>query len=262
MTASQSPTDQISAVLNVVQDTLRQAIAGIYLYGSAVMGELRPASDLDLLVVTQRGTSESERALLVRRMTLISSRLARPDSWRPLELTVVVGSDVRPWRYPPRMDFQYGEWLRDELDAGKMPSSSINPDLAVLVAMVLLADRPLTGPPPRDVLDPVPSADLVRAMRAGMPDLLGDLESDTTNVLLTLARIWYTIATGELRSKDSAAEWVIQRLPPEHRAAISRAREIYLGTTDHRWEMIEPAVQASADFLVIEIDRSAGVGEP
>jgi streptomycin 3"-adenylyltransferase len=63
--------------------------------------------------------------------------------------------------------------------------------------------------------------------RRGVPTLHqppADLESDTTNVLLTLARIWTTVATGRIRSKHVAADWVTARLPEEHRIVIARAR--------------------------------------
>ena len=83
--------------------------------------------------------------------------------------------------------------------------------------MVLLGNRPVFGPPPSEVLDPVPRDDLVRAVVHGIPGLLDDLEPDTANVLLTLARIWTTVATGEIRAKDAAADWVLGRLPEEHR---------------------------------------------
>jgi hypothetical protein len=33
---------------------------------------------------------------------------------RPLEVTVLVLTDVVPWRYPPHRELQFGEWLRDE----------------------------------------------------------------------------------------------------------------------------------------------------
>ncbi|MCE3277338.1 MAG: nucleotidyltransferase [Propionibacteriaceae bacterium] len=71
--------------------------------------------------------------------------------------------------------------------------------------MVLQGDTALVGPPPAQLLDPVPDDDLIRGAIAGIPQLLGDLESDTRNVLLTLARIWTTLQTGQIRSKDAAA---------------------------------------------------------
>ncbi len=247
-------TDQITAVIAVVQETIGQAVEGVYLYGSAVAGALRPASDLDLFVVTSRRTTQPERRLLTERLTPISSLRERPANWRPVELTIVSGSDVRPWRYPPLMDFQYGEWLRSEIDAGTVAGPRTNPDLAVLVSMVLIANRPLAGPPAPDLLDPVPRADLASAMVAAIPGLLDDLESDTTNVLLTLARIWHTLASDEFSPKDVAADWAIERLPEDRRRALERARDDYrVGS----WSEFGSAVKEDAAYLVQEIRHVA-----
>ncbi len=136
---------------------------------------------------------------------------------------MVVQSDVRPWRYPPRVEFQYGEWLRDDYAAGVIPSPTTSSDLAPLLTMVLQADRPLSGPPPAEVLDPVPPSDLRRAIVEGVPALVDELETDTRNVVLTLVRIWATLATGQVTSKDAAADSALARLSQEHRAVVARA---------------------------------------
>ena len=90
-------------------------------------------------------------------------------------------------------------------------------------------------------------------MLDGIPGLLGDLESDTGNVILTLARIWTTMATGEIRPKDAAAEWAMARLPAEHRAVLALARAIYLGEEPERWDDLRPLVRPHADELVQHI---------
>ncbi len=69
-----------------------------------------------------------------------------------------------------------------------------------------------------------------------LPALLDDLETDTRNVLLTLARIWMTSTTGEVRPKDVAAGWAAERLPVEHRPLVLRARSGYLGEVEDRWD--------------------------
>jgi len=250
-------TDQTTAVSTAIQDVLGQAIAGMYLFGSALVGGLRPASDLDLLVVTERPTTESERALLVRRLTPISSRLERPATWRPVELTVVVGSEVRPWRPPARMEFQFGEWMRQELEAGAVPGPQANADLAVLISMVRASSRSLVGPPATELLAAVPVADLKNAMVAGVPDLLADIETDTTNVLLTLARIWRTLETGEFSSKDSAADWALSRMPVERRHSLERARDVYRGAISEESEWRDSRVAEDAAHLASQIERAA-----
>jgi predicted nucleotidyltransferase len=248
-------TDAVVAVLEAALPP--GALACLARYGSAVSGGLRPDSDLDLFGVLSRRLTDDEKRELVSGLIPISWRKVRPPSWRPLELTLVVRDEVTPWRYPPRFDFQYGEWLRDELVAGNLsPWPPVNPDVAVLVAMVRAKGVPVLGPRPAELLDPVPRADLVRAIVDELPSLLADLETDTRNVLLTLARMWVTVATGRITSKDEAASWAAERLPPSECALLERARDGYLGTIDDRWEEMD-AIRATAESLADRIRAGA-----
>jgi streptomycin 3"-adenylyltransferase len=253
----EAATAQATAVVECVRAVLGDDALGIYLYGSAVAGGLRRDSDLDLFVVSRRPTALVEKAALVEAITPVSHRPLRPAGWRPVELTIVVDSSIRPWRFPPEMDFQYGEWLRDDFAAGLVaPAQAVNPDLAILVSMVRQCGRALLGPPPAEVLDPVPRTDLVRAMLEGVDGLLADLEPDTRNVLLTLARIWSSLETGEIVGKDAAAARAVQRLPPELRPAMEVARVAYLGEAADDWTKARAAAHELADWLVVEIRRS------
>jgi streptomycin 3"-adenylyltransferase len=240
-----------------VRDVFGRDVLGAYLHGSAVFGGFRPRSDVDVLAVLRRRTTDAERRQVVDRVLPISRGPGESADVRPVELTIVAQSDVRPWRYPPRSEFQYGEWLRAEYERGIIPFPRTSPDLASLITMVLLGDRPLFGPPPAAVLDPVPSDDLRRAIVAGVPDLLGDLDRDTRNVILTLARIWWTVASGEIGSKDGAADWALAQLPDEHRAVLARARAVYVGDEEDRWDDVTSGVRSYAHHVVAEIDRLA-----
>ncbi|SDK87386.1 aminoglycoside adenylyltransferase family protein [Streptomyces indicus] len=226
--------DHLTPAVELVADVLGPELIGSYLHGSAVLGGLRPASDVDLLVVSRRSLTPDRRRALLDGLLKISG-LDAP--LRPVELVVVVQSAVRPWTYPPVCDFLYGEWLRTAYEQGEVPQPAELPDLAVLLTMALAGDRTLSGPPLASVLDPVPWADVVAASTAGVPGLLADLDTDTRNVLLTLARVWTTVATGRIRSKDEAARWALERLPEEHRDVLAHARELYLGARyeEERW---------------------------
>src|SRR4029453_17741560 len=94
---------------------------------------------------------------------------------------------------------------------------------------------PRGGPPAADVIPPVPEADLRAAMVGDLESLLDDLGPDTRNVLLTLARIWCTLATGGVRTKDGAATGAGERLPEAHHPALAHARAGYPGAADDRW---------------------------
>ena len=226
--------------------------SGVYLYGSAVSGGLRADSDLDLFGVVGRRLTDAERAALVAGLVPLSWRAERPAGWRPLELTLVAAGDVRPWRYPPRFDFQYGEWLREELVAGgHQPPDGPHPDVALQIRMVLDGGRALVGPPAAELLEAPPQADVVRAMLDELPSLLADLDTDTRNVMLTLARVWVTVDTGELWPKDAAADWAMERLPAAHRSVLQPARDAYLGGEEPPWE--PASARASANELVRRI---------
>jgi streptomycin 3"-adenylyltransferase len=104
--------------VRLVRDVLGEDVLGAYLHGSAVLDGLRPGSDVDVLAVLRRSATTAERRALVDGLLDISGSRARRGPARPVELTLVVQSDVRPWRYPPRSDFLYGEWLRDDYERG------------------------------------------------------------------------------------------------------------------------------------------------
>lgn len=248
---------QLHRVVTLVRDVLGPDAVGAYLFGSAVLGGLQPQSDLDVLVVSKRQTTREEKQRLVDRLLAISGQTTRRGRWRRVELTIVVESEIKPWRYPPSFDFQYGDWLRGEFQSGNVEPwpTTTNPDLASLITMVLLANTPVLGPPPAEVFDPIPHDDLVRAIAGDIDALLGDLDGDTRNVILTLARIWSTVATGAILSKDAAADWALTRLPEERRAVLARARAVYLGYEEERWDDIQPHVRPHADHVVAEINR-------
>ena len=98
--------------------------------------------------------------------------------------------------------------------------------------------------------------DVNRAIVEGIPGLLDDLDADTGNVVLTFARIWTTLETGTIRSKDAAADWALARLPQEHRPVLARARAIYLGDEEERWDDLRPRVRPHVDHVLGEIERS------
>jgi predicted nucleotidyltransferase len=244
--------EQLDRVLGLVSDVLRDSVLGIYLHGSAVLGGLRPRSDLDLLVVTDQQTRREEKRRLVEQLLMLSRRP------RNIELTIVAQPEVRPWRFPPRLDFQYGDWLRPDFERGVIEAwKHEDPDLASLLTMVLLAEQPLVGPPPAELLDPVPRRDYVIAIVACTEGLQFDAGDDTTNDVLTLARVWSTVATGEIRAKDAAATWALGRLPAEYRDVLRHARAVYVGTRDDDWSALAPRVPPHVDYVTGQVEQLA-----
>jgi predicted nucleotidyltransferase len=162
-----------------------ESLLTAYLHGSAVLGGMQPTSDVDVLAVIDRHSTEDERRALIQGLMAISGSPDPSSEFRPVELTVVTLSEIVPWRYPARMEFQYGEWLKRDYEAGFVPEPELNPDLAPLLAVVLIGNHPLLGPPPADVLNPVPEADLRAAVVEGIPGLMADLDRTWTRTPAT-----------------------------------------------------------------------------
>ena len=78
---------QVCAVLETVMRLLRERVIGVYHYGPGVLGELRPASDLDLFVILSGTTLLDERRALVSEIMRISARPRDVASGRPIDVT-------------------------------------------------------------------------------------------------------------------------------------------------------------------------------
>jgi len=248
--------DEAVAALDAVEAVLGRPALGAILTGSAVDGGLRPLSDVDLLVVVEDAPDDTARRRLAAALMRLSGRYGGGGQVRPLDVTLVRHADVVPWRYPPTRAFAYGEWLRAAYEAGAGPAPAPHPDVAIALAQARAIGVALRGPSAHELLDPVPEADLRRALLDALPELLDDLRGDERNVLLTLARMWRTAATGEFVPKDAAASWAAARLPSGYGAWLEVAGRAYVGghVDDGQWH--EAVVAALAERLCGEIGRA------
>ena len=249
---------QLSECLDLLTKILGTDLLGVYLYGSFLVGGLQKYSDIDLLVVTNRATTLDEKIELVTHLLQISG-IYMKDTKPPIEMTLVDRSAINPWHYPPHFDFQYGEWLRQSFEMGnfKAMANREMPDLALIVTQVLLKSYTLLGSKPEQLLAPVPYSDFIKAMLDDLERLSANLEHDTRNVLLTLARIWSTLETSEIRSKPDAADWVVERLHEIYQPVMNRAKSISIssGLEDEHWSDINALVKPCADVMLSRINQ-------
>ena len=253
--------EEARAVVRVVEEVLGRAPVAAILSGSAVAGGLRPFSDVDVVVVTDEAPDADARRRMASELMRVSGRYGGGGPVRPVDVALVRLTDVVPWRYPPRMAFAYGEWLRSAYVAGEGPAPGPQPDLAIVLAQARAVGVAIHGPAPRDLLAPVPAADLRRALRDALPALLDDLVGDERNVLLTLARMWCTAATGEFVPKDAAAAWAAARLPDDLGGWLDVAGRAYLGAASDDWRERGVEVAALAERLRREIDAATAPGD-
>lgn len=253
---------QIDQCLNLLKQVISHDLLGVYLYGSAVKGGLHKYSDIDLFVISNRPTTREEKKQLASSLLKISG-VYMQDTKPPVELTVVVKSDVNPWHYPPQFDFQYGDWLRDDFESGNVEpwESKDMPDLALLITQVLLSGNTLIGAVPNQLLPQVPYQDFNKAMLHELPSLVTSLDSDTRNVILTLARMWCTLETDTIHSKPESATWAISHLPNEYQPILQRAKRIYLDEEFENWDDINKFIRPCANFMVGKIKEKISKNE-
>lgn len=237
---------QLAATATLLEQLLGAKLQSLHLFGSALDGGLKPRSDVDLLAVVTAPLAEAERRALMTQLLQLSAPPGTPGALRPLELTLLVREHIVPWRHPALRELQFGEWLREELEAGIVAPGEPDPDIAILLHKARLHSIALVGPPVAEAFEPVPARDFRQALADTVAQWNGpaDWLGDECNVVLALARIWFSQATGGIAPKHVAADWVLERLPAAHRPVLARARAAYVQGLDDRLEDLQAELAA------------------
>lgn len=253
----ENPNGQLQAVLALVQQILSLDLQALYLHGSAVAGGLRPQSDLDILAVVDPPLSDEQRQDLIAALLSISApHPATPGGPRCIELVVCRLADLQRNEHPAKVEFIYGEWLRDAFREGYLSDAAADPEYTLLLAQARQQAQLLWG---RDVLADVPATPIEhirQAMRDGVEPLYKGLRGDERNVLLTLARMWRTGVHGDFVTKEQAAEWAIPRLPAELAKTLEYARLAYIGEVFDRWDTRGEEAECLAQALLGNIKQA------
>lgn len=237
---------QIQTACALIESILGRELMVIHLYGSAMDGGLKPLSDIDLLVTVRSPLRDEQRHTLMQKLLAISAWPGTSEIYRALEVTVVVWSQIMPWQFPPMRELQFGEWLRDEIANGEYEPAQPDPDLAILLTKARQNSLPLRGEAASTLFEAVPERDLQHTFRQTLAlwNRADDLLGDERHILLTLARIGYSVETGQIASKDEAAAWLLPQLPEAHAKLLAEARAEYLGLVTVDWAEKMPQIEA------------------
>lgn len=248
---------QIDETVVLLQSVLGENLLGVYVYGSLLMGGMQKYSDIDLFAITSKETTKQEKEKFEKALLKISGIYAVSKELKPIELIIVVKSEVNPWHYPPSFDFLYGDWLRKDFEAGNIEPwlTKESPNLALVITQILLSNKIVFGPNASTLLDPVPYNDFMTASTSEINSLVNDIGWDTRNVLLTLARVWCTVETDTIRSKESAVNWAINKLPDRYKPILIRAKSILLGVQSDNWEELKTEIKPCASYMVEQINK-------
>jgi streptomycin 3"-adenylyltransferase len=242
-------TAQVSQACAVIKRHLASALQAIHLYGSALDGGLKPHSDIDLLVTVSSPPDEATRQALLLDLLMVSASPGENKVLRALEVTVIAHNEVVPWRYPARRELQFGEWLRKDFLAGSFASAVLDIDLTILLTKARQHSIALVGPAAQELFEPVPEHDFLKALADTLKQWHGpaDWAGDECNIVLTVARIWYSAATGKIAPKDVAAGWLLEHLPAEYQPIVRAAQQTYLG---HNADTLAARADQTATFIL------------
>lgn len=205
---------QVCRLLGGLEDAVKDDLIGVYLHGSLTFGCCNPLqSDLDLLVVVRDRLQDTTRGAID---SVVRARSRRP---LPLEVSVLAEPTLRPWRHPARYELHYSERYR----SGNSPGPGRDPDLAAHLTVARERGVALIGPAPSQCFPRVPWHDYVVAI---LDDFKLCSERLTrTYAVLSMSRVWATLATHEVHSKESGALWAMSAL--EEPSIVSEALESY-----------------------------------
>ena len=143
----------------------------------------------------------------------------------------------------------YGEWLREEMEAGKSPQSYYDPDLTILLWQARQYSVTLKGVDSKELIPDISFHEIKKAIEFSLPGLISSFKGDERNVLLTLSRMWFTLETKKVTTKDIAAEWALPKLSTDFSPLLKMAKDAYLGNVHDDWNGIENKTDALIKFI-------------
>jgi hypothetical protein len=194
-------------------------LVAVYVHGSLALGAFDPAaSDVDFIVATDRDLMATD----VDRLAALHERLGDRLDGSYVPRGVLRRFDPARRRHP-----------HIESRGGRLVLDDHGGETVIYRYVLRKCGITLAGPPPRELIDPI-SAD---ELRAGVRMLLREWwQSEDSGAwswfhqagyrryaVLTMCRVRYTLAEGDVVSKQAAAEWALAHVEPTWSDLIRRA---------------------------------------
>lgn len=206
--------DVLAGFVRDASAILGDQMIGAYLQGSFALGAGDEYSDCDFLIVLHGEPSPEQ----LGRLVLLHDALPqREGHWtRHLEGSYPVAHELRS---PSSSGKEW--WYVDHGSRAVQRSTHCNQ----AYVRWILRERGVTlaGPPPTELIDPLPPETMRAEMRQLIPSIVPDLLSWATldiawvqrYLVATTCRMLYTLKTAEVASKQQALEWAISEFDPE-----------------------------------------------
>ena len=226
-----------SLARDVVADYLASAdreapglVEGLYLVGSAALGDFRPGtSDLDFVAVTARALADADFAALARAHAALRRRRPRPCFDGLYVTREALANDPMRWRgaHSHEGRFHAGGAAGDPVTWHTLARHGIACRGPAASALGVLADAEALAAWTLDNLDRYWRPLLARATRVADPWGPGSLLAWTAVwIVLGISRLHYTLATGDITSKTGAGRWALGTFPERWHRVVREALDI------------------------------------
>lgn len=229
-TVAPQPQQPVAQLLEEIvashRSRLGENLVGIYLHGSRATGDHGPSSDVDYLVVVERGLSFDDKRKLVSELRKLSARAPAHG----IEMSVMTRETLRRFRHPAAFEFHFSpSWLeRYEQGRVDLEERRTDPDLASHVVNARERGRVLYGEAIDSVFPPIGRRYHVEATLNDASWILKNPGENPLYTVLNLSRALAVVREGMIPSKLEAAKWALATLPQELRPLVREVRRRYL----------------------------------
>lgn len=255
-----TPYDDVNIVLRHFEERIRTILdsqfLGMYLYGSLALGDFDPpTSDIDFIVVTEERIADNTCTMLQEMHEQFDTG---DSSWAGKVEATYISQEALHHSTPSQV--QYPQLEKGE----KLLKAPLETGWAFQLFTLRERGVVIAGPDPRTITDPVDAAGMQRAVAAIArgwqeqanqdPDWLEWVRHRDAQsfVVLTLCRMLYSLAIGDVASKPAAARWAIKTLDQRWAALIDRS---LTGLPDQKEESNRD-LEETLEFIRYTVEKS------
>ncbi len=230
------------------------ALTGVYLHGSAVMGCFSPEkSDLDLLVVTEGTPSVPAKRRFMEKVVSLNEKAPA----KGIEMSVVKREFCENFVFPTPFELHFSpmhlaRWEKDPAEYAAH-FKGVDPDLAAHFTVLKARGAALCGEEPAKVFGEVPREAYWESIRSDVENAEEELPENPVYLTLNLCRVLAFRREGLVLSKAEGGEWAGKNLPASLHSFVKRAAEDYRGGAPFAPGREESA--SFARFMLEEIEK-------
>ena len=244
----------LSRFTEAAKEAFGEALTGVYLHGSAVMGCFQPErSDLDLILVAEDSVPDEAKLTFMERAVELNAEAPA----KGLEFSVVRRAVCKPFAYPTPFELHFSnmhlEAYRKDPVQYVARMRGVDKDLAAHFTVLNNCGVVLYGEEIPNVFGPVPRVDYFDSIWSDVEAARYEIVQDPVYFTLNLCRVLAQARDGLVLSKQSGGEWGLQNLPEEQLPVIQAALESY--KTGHPMGQSEKELLNFAEYILFEIKK-------